>query len=77
MLGRLRAGREVCPAPASFAFPAAAAEPGVIARKLVQPEILGEWSILWRARAHSAVIARVLESARRCAHENGWLRSTR
>jgi DNA-binding transcriptional LysR family regulator len=75
MLGRLQAGREVCPAPASFAFPAAAAEPGVIARKLVQPEILGEWSILWPARAQSPAIARFLESARRCAHEKGWLRS--
>ncbi len=75
MLARIQAGREVGLPPASFAFHAAAAEPGVIARRIVQPEIVAEWSILWAARAQSAAIARFLESARRCAEENDWLRS--
>jgi DNA-binding transcriptional LysR family regulator len=73
MVARLRATREVGLPPASFAFHAAAAEPGIVARKIVQPEILAEWSILWVARAQSAAIARFLESARRCCEENGWL----
>jgi len=73
MVARLRATREVGLPPASFAFHAAAAEPGVVARKIVQPEIPVEWSILWAARAQSAAIARFLESARRCSEENGWL----
>src|SRR6266550_1353530 len=73
MVARLLATREVGLPPASFAFHAAAAEPGVVARKIVQPEIPVEWSILWAARAQSAAIARFLESARRCSEENGWL----
>jgi DNA-binding transcriptional LysR family regulator len=72
-LARLQAGHEVSLAPASFALHAAAAELGVVARKIVQPEIPAEWSILWPARAQSAAIARFLESARRCADENQWL----
>jgi DNA-binding transcriptional LysR family regulator len=73
MLARLQAGREVALPPASFAVHAAAAEPGLIVREIVRPEILAEWSILWAARAESAAIMRLLESARRCADENGWL----
>jgi DNA-binding transcriptional LysR family regulator len=73
MVARLLATDEVGLPPASFALHAAAAEPGVVARKLVHPEILAEWSILWAARAQSAAIARFLESARRCCEENGWL----
>lgn len=73
MVARLRANREVGLPPASFAFHAAAADPGLVACKIVQPEITVEWSILWGARAHSAAIARFLESARRCCEENGWL----
>jgi DNA-binding transcriptional LysR family regulator len=74
-LARLQTGREVSLSPASYAFHAVAAEPGVIARKIVEPQILAEWSILWPARAQSAAITRVLDSARRCADVNGWLRS--
>jgi DNA-binding transcriptional LysR family regulator len=74
-LARLQAGNEVSLAPASFASHAAAAELGVVARKIVQPEILAEWSIVWSARDRSAAIARLLKSARRCSEENGWLRS--
>jgi hypothetical protein len=59
--------------PASFAFHSAQAEPGVVARKIVNPQILAEWSILWPARAQSAAIARFLDSARRCAIDNDWL----
>jgi DNA-binding transcriptional LysR family regulator len=73
MVARLRATREVGLPPTSFAFRAAAAEPGIVARKIVQPEIPAEWSILWAARAESAAIARFLQSARRCSEENGWL----
>jgi hypothetical protein len=72
MVARLPVTREVGLPPASFAFHAAAAEPGVVARKIVQPEILAEWSILWPARAQSVAIARFLESARRCSEQNGW-----
>ncbi len=55
----------------------AAAGPGVVARKIVKPEITAEWSILWPARGQSATIARFLDSARRCADENNWLHSPR
>ena len=75
MLARLHAGREVGLPPASFAFHAAAAEPDLVALELVQPEILTEWSMLWSERGQSAAVARFLESARRCAVENGWLSS--
>ena len=43
-----------------------------VARKIIDPQILAEWSILWPARAQSAAIARFLDSARRCAVEKGW-----
>lgn len=75
MLARLRGGREVSLAPASFAYQAAAAEPAIVARKLAPPGILAEWSILWSARSQSATIERFLDSTRRCAEENDWLRS--
>jgi hypothetical protein len=75
MLARLPGGREVNLAPASFAVHAAAAEPGILAREIAGPRIEAEWSILWPARAASAAITRFLDSARRCAHENNWLRS--
>jgi DNA-binding transcriptional LysR family regulator len=76
MLAHLPAGREVCLAPASYGLHAAAAEPGVVARKIVPPEIVAEWSILWPARSQSAAITRFLDSARRCAGENEWLPSS-
>jgi len=75
MLARLQAGREVGLPPASLGVHAAAAQPGLIARRIVEPEIVAEWSILWAERAPSAAITRFLESARRCAEENGWLGS--
>ena len=75
MLARLHAGREVGLPPASFAFHAAAAEPDLVALELVQPEILTEWSMLWAERGQSAAVARFLESARRCAADNGRLGS--
>ena len=73
MLARLHAGREVGLTPASFAFHAIQAAPDVVARRIVQPEILEEWSIVWAARGQSAAIERVLDTARRCATENDWL----
>jgi len=73
MVARLRTTREVGLPPASFAYHSAAADPGVVARKIVQPEITAQWSILWPARAQSEAIVRFLESARRCSDENGWL----
>jgi DNA-binding transcriptional LysR family regulator len=73
MLVRLLGAHEVGLSPASFAFHSAQAEPGVVARKIVNPQILAEWSILWPARAQSAAIARFLDSARRCATDNNWL----
>jgi DNA-binding transcriptional LysR family regulator len=73
MVARLQATQEVGLPPASFAVHSAAAEPGVVARKLIKPEILMEWSIVWAERARSQAISRFLESARRCSEENGWL----
>jgi DNA-binding transcriptional LysR family regulator len=72
-LARLLGAREVGLIPASFAFHAARAEPGVIARAIVNPQILAEWSILWPARAQSAAVTLFLDSARRCAIDNVWL----
>jgi len=72
-LARLVGAREVGLMPASFAFHSAQAEPGVVAREIVDPQIFAEWSILWSTRAESAVIARFLDSARRCATANRWL----
>jgi hypothetical protein len=70
---RLRTTREVGIPPASFAHHTAAADPDLVARKIAEPEIMVEWSILWPARVRSAATARFLESARRCAEERGWL----
>jgi DNA-binding transcriptional LysR family regulator len=76
MVARLRTTREIGLPPASFASYTAAADPGLAARRIIQPEIRVQWSILWSGRAQSAAVTRVLESARRCAQENGWLLST-
>ena len=73
MLVRLLGAREVGLSPASFAFHSAQAEPGIVALEIVNPQILAEWSILWRARPQSAAIARFLDSARRCAAQYDWL----
>jgi hypothetical protein len=73
MLARLHATLEVGLTPASFAFHAVQAAPDVVARRIVQPEILDEWSLVWAAHGQSAAIERVLETARRCATENDWL----
>jgi len=75
MLARLPAGHEVCFATASFALNAAAGESAIVACEIAEPGITAEWSILWPARTRSASITRFLESARRCAHENNWLRA--
>ena len=75
MLARLLGAREVGLIPASFAFHLAQAEPGVTVRRVVDPQILAEWSILWPARAPSGAIPRFLDSARRCAINNDWLPS--
>ena len=74
MVARLRATHEVGLPPASFAFHAAAAQLGVVARTLVEPTMSVDWSLVWASRAQSGAIARLLESARRCSEENGWLR---
>src|SRR4029077_4959070 len=74
MVARLLATHEVGLPPASFAFHAAAAQLGVVARTLVEPTISVDWSLVWASRAQSGAIARLLESARRCSEENGWLR---
>jgi DNA-binding transcriptional LysR family regulator len=73
MLARLLGARELGLSPASFAFHSAQAEPGVVAVKIVNPQILAEWSILWFERAQSAAMAQFLDSARRCATEKDWL----
>jgi DNA-binding transcriptional LysR family regulator len=75
MLARLSAGREVGLIPASFAFHAAGAQSGILAREIVEPAIPLELSIMWPAPAISAATTTFLESARRCATSNGWLRA--
>jgi DNA-binding transcriptional LysR family regulator len=72
-LARLLNVREVGLIPASFAFHLAEAQDGIVARQIVRPKILAEWSILWSAGTGSAAVARLLDSARRCAADNGWL----
>lgn len=72
-LARLLNAREVGLIPASFAFHLAAAQAGIVARQIVRPKILAEWSILWPTRARSAAVDRFLDSARRCAADNRWL----
>jgi DNA-binding transcriptional LysR family regulator len=72
-LARLLNVREVGLIPASFAFHLAEAQDGIVARHVVRPKIQAEWSILWSAGTSSAVVARFLESARRCAADNSWL----
>jgi DNA-binding transcriptional LysR family regulator len=72
MVARLQTTSEVGLPPTSFAFHAAAAEPALVARKIVEPEIVTEWSVLWAARAESAAVTRFRDSARKCAEENGW-----
>jgi DNA-binding transcriptional LysR family regulator len=77
MLARLHTTLEVGLTPASFAFHAVQAAPDVVARRIVQPEILDEWSLVWSARSQSTTIERVLDTARRCATENDWLSTVR
>jgi DNA-binding transcriptional LysR family regulator len=72
-IARLPGLREVGLIPASFAFHLADAQPGVVAREIVAPAVLVEWSILSPASTKSVSIARFLESARRCASANDWL----
>jgi DNA-binding transcriptional LysR family regulator len=73
MVARLRTTREIGIPPASFAYHTAAADHDLVARKIAEPEIIVEWSILWPASSRSEAAARFLESARRCAEERGWL----
>jgi hypothetical protein len=73
MVARLRATREVGLPLASFARHTAAGDSGITARRIVQPEIMAEWSILWPMRGQSEATERFLESARRCSEERGWL----
>jgi DNA-binding transcriptional LysR family regulator len=73
MLARLPGGREIGLTPASLAIHAADAGPDIVARKIVDPVIQAELSILWPARAPSAAVAHFLDSARRCATDNGWI----
>jgi DNA-binding transcriptional LysR family regulator len=73
MVARLRTTREVGLPPKSFAYHTAAADGGVTARKVTEPEIVAEWSVLWPAQAPSGAVTRFLESTRRCAEENAWL----
>jgi DNA-binding transcriptional LysR family regulator len=76
-LARLLNVREVGLIPASFAFHLAEAQDGIVARHVMHPKILVEWSIVWSAGAPSAAVARFLGSARCCAAENGWLTEQR
>jgi DNA-binding transcriptional LysR family regulator len=72
-LARLVGAREVGLMPASFAIHIAQAEPGIVAREIVDPEIPTELSIVWPARLQAATTSRFLDSARRCALDNDWL----
>lgn len=72
-LARLVGAHEVGLMPASFAIHIAEAEPGIVAREIVNPAISTELAMVWPARLQSATIARFLDSARRCARNNDWL----
>lgn len=72
-LARLLRAREVGLIPASFALHLADAQPGVVAREIVGPQILAEWSMLWPADSESVSLGRFVASARRCATDNDWL----
>ena len=72
-LARLLSVQEVGLIPASFAFRLAEAQDGIVARQVARPTTQAEWSILWPTRARSAAVDRFLDSARRCAADNGWL----
>ncbi|GHH38797.1 transcriptional regulator [Lentzea cavernae] len=73
-LARLSSGREVSLAPASFAEHAAKTSPGTVVREVVDPSIPAELSVLWPANDPSPAIAHVVDTARRCAERNEWLR---
>jgi DNA-binding transcriptional LysR family regulator len=72
-LARLVNVREVGLIPASFAFHLAEAQDGIVARHVALPTMYAEWSILWPTRARAVAVDRFLDSARRCARDNGWL----
>jgi DNA-binding transcriptional LysR family regulator len=73
MLARLSTGREVGLAPASFAEHAAKTSTSIVLRDIGDPSIMAELSVLWPANDPSPTIARVLDTARRCAERNKWL----
>ncbi|MET9241332.1 LysR substrate-binding domain-containing protein [Nonomuraea sp. NPDC003709] len=75
MLARLSSGREVSLAPTSFAEHAAKTSPGIVVRDVVDPLIMAELSVLWPANDPSPAIASVVDTARRCAERNKWLRN--
>jgi DNA-binding transcriptional LysR family regulator len=74
MLARLSSGREVGLAPASFADHAANLGTALTVRDVVDPQIPAELSILWPTNDPSPAIASVLDTARRCAVRQHWLR---
>ncbi|WP_280399330.1 LysR substrate-binding domain-containing protein [Nocardia carnea] len=74
MLARLAGGREIGLAPASFAEHAATTAAGIVVRDVVDPPILADLSILWRATDPSPALANVLATARHCAEKHKWLR---
>lgn len=74
MLARLSSGREIGLAPASFAEHAANLGAALTVRKVVDPQIPAELSILWPTNDPSPAIASVLDIARRCAERHHWLR---
>ncbi|GAB2629039.1 LysR family transcriptional regulator [Paractinoplanes abujensis] len=73
MLARLSTGREVGLAPASFAELAARAGTPVVHRRIVDPPIMAELSMLWAGTGQSPALADLLATARRCAGRDGWL----
>src|SRR6202000_398564 len=62
-LARLLRAREVGLIPASFALHLADAQPGVVAREIVGPQILAEWSMLWPADGESVSLGRFVAGA--------------
>ena len=74
MLARISSGLEVSLAPASFAEHAVKTSPGTVLREVVDPPIMAELSVLWPANDPSPAIANVVDTARRCAERNNWLR---
>ncbi|MCO6005438.1 LysR substrate-binding domain-containing protein [Actinoallomurus purpureus] len=61
-----------------FCVPASGAplSPQVVWRRLIEPDAVYPWSVLWRSDDESSHVRAVVECALQLARERGWLRDT-